>query len=61
MAVPNASCPVANPDIIPPVSVPILTVLPTRESPLLNVRAFSFELKVFQLVAERKPAVVELD
>lgn len=30
-------------------------VSPTRESPLLNVRAFSFVLKIFQSVAESAP------
>lgn len=43
---PKRSCPEENPDIMPPVSVPILTVFPLRvnqfvnrnESPILHVR-----------------------
>lgn len=57
---PNTSCPVENPDSIPPVSVQIPTLFPTRESPVQNVITFSLELNIFQSVAERAPVVVEV-
>lgn len=55
---PNTICPLVNPVSIHQVSVPIPTVLPIRESQLLNVRIFSLLLKVFQSVAVSTPVVV---
>ncbi len=43
---------------MPPVRVPILTVFPTRESPLLKLRTFSFPLKRFQSLIDNAPVVV---